>query len=207
MLAIIQTTLSGTQYIYQGQEIGMVNISKSWPIEEYIDVESNAHWNLWKEKYGNDPEKMAEAMASIQHLARDNARTPMQWKGAKNGGFTSDGVRPWMRVNDSAKTINVAQQVQDPESVLSFWKTMLALRESYTDTFVYGEFELVDKDNESVLAFTKTHGSQKVLVVGNWTDKYQPVPEYPGKQRLLIGNVPTQGEKLLPYEGRVYLID
>ncbi|KAM3420910.1 hypothetical protein BST61_g4145 [Cercospora zeina] len=83
MLSIIQSTLSGTQILYQGQEIGMVNIPKDWPISEYIDVESQAYWELWKKRNGSESEKISNALVGLQHLSRDNARTPMQWEGRR----------------------------------------------------------------------------------------------------------------------------
>ncbi|KAF2209061.1 glycoside hydrolase family 13 protein [Cercospora zeae-maydis SCOH1-5] len=208
MLSIIQSTLSGTQFLYQGQEIGMVNIPKDWPISEYIDVESQAHWDLWKKRDGSEAEKISQALVGLQHLSRDNARTPMQWEGKQNAGFTPDAVKPWMRVNDSAKTINVARQIGAEDSVLSFWKKMLAVRSQYSDLFVYGTFELVDQKNEHVLAYTKVTGSQKAYIVGNWTGQSQRIPEISGQKRLLIGNLkgPESGT-LQPWEGRVYLVD
>ncbi|KAJ8609010.1 hypothetical protein MRB53_039369 [Persea americana] len=116
MLALLLASLSGTLFVYQGQEIGMINVPKEWSIDEYKDVDTINYYSMVAERSGNDPVELSKAKASLQHLARDNARTPMQWSSALHAGFT-DGGKPWMRANSSAKEINVASQIANENSV------------------------------------------------------------------------------------------
>jgi len=75
-------------------------------------------------------------------VARDHARLPVQWDGSPNAGFTSKGVKPWMRVNDNFVDVNVEKQIGDERSLLAFWKRLIRLRKEHKDLFVYGEYEL-----------------------------------------------------------------
>lgn len=122
--------------------------------------------------YPNDKEKLAYAHKVMQRKARDNARTPVQWTADPHAGFTSASSTPWMRVNDDYKDINVASQVSDTNpltSVFAFWKRGLANRKEHKDIFVYGDFELVDPENEKVVAYRRWGEDRAVLVVLNFT--------------------------------------
>ena len=208
MLALMLAALSGTLYIYQGQEIGMINLPKDCPIEEYKDVDSINYYNMVRERSGGDETDLARAHAALQHLARDHARTPMQWTDAANAGFTSDGAKPWMRVNPSKNNINVAQQVGDKDSVLAFWRQMLQLRQTHSKLLVHGDFELLDKDNAGVVTFVKQSRGQKALVVCNFTGAEQSMPQVGAQWKLdfLVGNVDGHASELEPWEGRIYMV-
>jgi len=211
LLSLMLTALSGTLYIYQGQEIGMINIPSSWPIDEYKDVEAINHWNDVRARFNDDPEMLAYAQRALQYLARDNGRTPVQWDGSANGGFTTAEAKPWMRVNDSYSEINVAQQSGDKNSVLSFWKRMLALRKEYADLFVHGSYEVHDADNLSTYTFVKENEELTALVALNFSEEEQPVavPErlQGRKLRLLAGTMEAEdglmgrSKVLAPFEG------
>lgn len=209
MLALMNAALSGTLYIYQGQELGMINIPHDWPIEEYKDVESGNYYKMVAERSNNDPSRLAEARASIQHLARDNARTPMQWTSSlPNGGFTTSKATPWMRVNTYTEEINVTQQAGDKDSVMAFWKRMLEIRKQYNNIFVHGDYRVVDAENKHVFSFLKTWKGQKALVVCNFSAEEQELPRrVEGHYRFLVGNVDVRGDALGPWEGRVYLVE
>lgn len=174
MLAQLTATLSGTLYLYEGQEIGMVNMPKEWPMEEYLDVESNNYYNWVKRTTNGDKKALEEAHAAIQHLARDNARTPMQWDDSPNAGFTTKDATPWMRVNDSYKDINAASQINDEKSVLSFYKKMLAMRKEHKDVFVYGSFRMFDEQNDKTFTFAKEIPGKTALVVANFSGEETP---------------------------------
>ncbi|GAB7340231.1 hypothetical protein MBLNU457_6696t1 [Dothideomycetes sp. NU457] len=208
MLALMLTTLSGTLYIYQGQEIGMINLPKDCPIEEYKDVDTINYYNMIRERSNDDAAELERAHAALQHLARDHARTPMQWTSAVNAGFTTDNAKPWMRVNPMKNEINVAQQVGDKTSVLAFWRQMLQLRQTYSKLLVHGDFELLDEENESVVTFVKKAQGQKALVVCNFTGAEQQMPLISAnwKLDLLVGNVDVHGGALEPWEARIYMV-
>jgi len=110
--------------------------------------------------YPNDNEKLAHARHVLQRKARDHSRTPMQWTSEAHGGFCNPEVTPWMRVNDDYKTVNAAVQRanKDPNelSVLQFWKRGLENRKRHKGVFVYGDFQLLDKENPKIFAYLRT---------------------------------------------------
>lgn len=143
LLALMHTTIFGTVYLYQGQEIGMINIPNDWPLEEWKDVQTQ---NVVKEvrRRGHNVEEMTKR---VYFKARDSSRTPMQvgqaescgtneqWSDTIFAGFSE--AEPWMRVPDDYKLCNVEQQQNDPSSVLSFWKQCLQIRKEHEDSLVY----------------------------------------------------------------------
>ncbi|KAI4729143.1 alpha-glucosidase [Aureobasidium sp. EXF-10728] len=224
MLAMLFASLSGTLFVYQGQEIGMINMPKDWPIEEYKDVDSINFYAEAVRRKPDDAAAHAFAKAGMQHLSRDHARTPMQWTSEFNAAFTSKTVEPWMRVNTSAQEgINVEEEHEDPSSVLNFWRRMLKVRKTHAETLVHGNFQLVDGDNEKVFSFVKTSpdGKVKALVMCNFADVENRVPAIDGvdttSAKVLLDNVsdhlmtdtPVESEAgyLQPWEGRIYLLE
>jgi len=208
MLAMMLMALSGTLYIYQGQELGMVNFPLDWSMDEYKDVDSSNYYRMVDDRSHGDPRSCHAAKVALQHLARDHARVPMQWNASPNGGFST--VKPWMRVNNDYPQCNAKQQQSDKTSVLAFWKEMLALRKAHMDLFVYGDFELVDEANEMVFCFTKEWNGVKALVVLNFTGEEQAFAIRDvfsvHKSTLLTTTVDAVTENSLSaYEGRVYL--
>lgn len=209
MLSLLFASLSGTLFVYQGQEIGMINMPPEWPIEEYKDVDSSNYYRMVAERSDNDSTELAKAQASLQHLSRDHARTPMQWNANTNGGFTDDSVETWMRVNTSTAEINVARQAGEKDSVLAFWRHMLQFRKENADVLIHGRFELVDEENEKVLSFVKHGKGRSALVVCNFSSDSSDLPSVcgTGKKDMVLNNVPHQEEeKLSPWEGRVYML-
>ncbi|KAI5256312.1 alpha-glucosidase [Aureobasidium subglaciale] len=215
MLAMLFASLSGTLFMYQGQEIGMINIPQDWPIEEYKDVDTINYYAEVGRRNPNDPGAQISAKAALQNLARDHARTPMQWSSEVNAGFTSDSAKPWMKANTSAQEgINVADESRDSSSVLDFWKQMLKLRKTYSDCLIHGGYKLVDGDNPTVFSFTKssTAGHFKALVICNFSSKESELPliEDLDAAELIFDNVSeTQAgarSTLQPWEGRLYIV-
>ncbi|EAZ63205.2 alpha-D-glucosidase (maltase) (alpha-amylase) (MALT) (MAZS) [Scheffersomyces stipitis CBS 6054] len=211
-LALLQATLTGTEFIYQGQEIGMTNLPRSWDISEYLDINSVNYYRHFKEKYGKDAdfkEKSNKLMDSINLFARDNARSPVQWTAGKEAGFTTG--KPWTRVNDNYKEINVESQVNDKNSLFTFWKNILKIRKEYKDLFIYGSFKILDTENKQVFTFLKTDQNNKSAYVAiNFSTEKAPFKKLvDGEFNLLYSNVPKAEAKegiLTPYEARVYLL-
>ncbi|GAB7366888.1 hypothetical protein MBLNU230_g1250t1 [Neophaeotheca triangularis] len=207
MLALMLVTLSGTLYLYQGQEIGMINMPLSWSMDEYKDLDSSNYYNMVKRNTNGDPAALQGAKEALQYLARDHARVPMQWDSSENGGFSK--AKPWMRANDSYREINAAAQEGDPSSVLAFWKLLLQIRKKYLDTFVFGDFQCLDSENQNTFTYSKKYQDQKVIVVLNFTSQRQAnglSSEYSSAE-LLIGTLKGGSRQTLaPYEGRVYAI-
>ncbi|KAF2801616.1 glycoside hydrolase [Mytilinidion resinicola] len=171
LLCLMQTTLSGTLYVYQGEEIGQRNVPPSWGPEEYKDIESINFWKKNNELYPNNPEKLALARKILQRKARDNARTPVQWDDSPHAGFTSADAKPWMRVNDDYQTVNAAAQLKpsDELSVHAFWKRGMANRKKHKDAFVYGDFHLLDDAHKQVFSYKKSSKSETWVVALNFS--------------------------------------
>ena len=213
MLATLLCCLTGTLFIYQGQEIGMTNIPTTWGIEEIKDPDAINSYNDVKDRHDADPLWLKKAMGGIQRVARDNARTPVQWDSSANAGFTTG--KPWMRVNDNYPEINVADQQKDPKSVLNYWKNVNKIRKEYADLTVFGDFEIWDVLDPDVFTFTKenkTNGfaNKKLLTFLSFSDEEQPL-HYPSdckgkKMELIVSNVDQPGQYLSPWEARVYLV-
>lgn len=155
--------MQGTPFIYQGQEIGMTNVA--YPsIEDYNDVADRNLYQIKREEGMSHEEIMNIIWAS----SRDNSRTPMQWSSAEQAGFTNG--TPWLKVNDNYVHINVEKQLQDPRSILHFYKRMIQLRKEH-DTLTYGTYELLMPEHPSVFAYTRTLAEEQVLVVVNLSDQ------------------------------------
>lgn len=124
-------------------------------------------------RYPDDKELHRVTMREITKKSRDNARTPMQWDSTANAGFSPSGVTPWQRVNESYPIINAAAQVDDPASVFSYYKNLLAIRKKHADLLVYGKYELVDDGSEDVFAYFRSYENERVLVATNWREQEQ----------------------------------
>lgn len=208
LLAMLYGTLTGTLFIYQGQEIGMMNIPESWTMDDLKDIEALKYLRDLKQKHPDDKELYQRGLKGLQLAGRDNARTPVQWSGEVNAGFTTG--TPWMKVNDNYHEINVESQLHDPESLLSFWKRIVKLRQSHAEVLVHGSFEIHDFENENIFTYTKKgrDGKENVVVLLNFTDKDQPYTLPAGADKssleLLVSNDAEIAETLSPWEGRVY---
>jgi oligo-1,6-glucosidase len=162
LLATLLFTLRGTVYVYQGDEIGMTNVA--YPsIEDYDDVETHG---AWKDaiKAGKD---MEEFMSVVHDQSRDNARTPIQWSGSENAGFTD--AKPWIKINENYTQINVEDQEKDSASILNFYREIIAFRKENL-VFVYGDYESLDDDNTEIYAYRRWDESEEYLLVHNFSD-------------------------------------
>ncbi|KAF2261372.1 alpha-glucosidase [Lojkania enalia] len=173
LLCMMQTTLAGTMYVYQGEELGMRNVPPSWEPQEYKDIESVNFWKKYNEMYPGDEEKLALCRKILQKKARDNARTPVQWSGEPHAGFTAPGAKPWMRVNDDYRHVNAEAQIQNPQpapgtlSVHAFWKRALENRKMHKDVFVYGDFEALDMEHPKIVAYKRWSKDETFVTVLN----------------------------------------
>jgi len=215
LLSMMLATLSGTLFVYQGQELGMVNVPDDFPVEEMEDPESGLYYKFIQERSGEDQDEMARAARAVRYLSRFNARMPMAWDGnAEHAGFSS--VEPQTKLHPMSGEINVAWQEGDSDSVLSFWKRMLQLRKEHAEVLVHGEFVPLHLDHPSLFVYLKQKEDHKVLVVLNfseeenadWTDTLDGEFDLDKEDsELLISNLGKDGlnyEVLRPLEGRVY---
>ena len=207
-LGMMYFMMKGTPFIYQGQEIGMTNVQFD-KVEDYQDVQSTGLYYS-KLEQGMSHEDIMEI---IWATARGNSRTPMQWSHEANGGFTTG--TPWLAVNPNYQTINVEAQEEDPDSILNFYKEMIALRKS-EDIFVYGTYDLVFEDHQEIYAYTRTLGEKRVLILCNLTNKQTSINLEKitvSTDQLLLSNIPVEEHEsiqeltLKPFEARIYSLN
>ena len=217
--------MQGTPYIYQGEELGMTNV-KFDSIEDYRDGDSIRFY----EDMHVDHKRLSheEAMQAIYIKGRDNARTPVQWDASANGGFSPEGVTPWIAVNPNYPAINAEAVLADEDSIFYHYQQLVALRRGkLKDLMVYAAFAPVDSvqvphnEDEAVYAYTRTGGAdgspanESLLVVSNFTAEEQErdfavlaeAREAGARVELVSSNYKDDaGSTLRPYEAKVYHI-
>ncbi|CAI4036672.1 hypothetical protein SMKI_16G0010 [Saccharomyces mikatae IFO 1815] len=213
LLALLECSLTGTLYIYQGQELGQINL-KNWPIEKYEDVDVKTNYNIIKEKFGKDSKEMKDFLEGIALVSRDHSRTPMPWsKDKPNAGFTGPDVKPWFFLNESFQQgINVEQETKDNGSVLNFWRRALQARKKYNDLMVYGyDFQFIDLDSDKIFSFTKEYEDKTLFAALNFSGEEVEfnLPREGASLSFMLGNyddVDASSRVLKPWEGRLYLV-
>ena len=196
MLGTVSVLLRGIPFIYQGQEIGMQN-ARFNSVDEFDDISTKDQYRVAREAGLSD----AEALAVCSVMSRDNARTPMQWKDAPQAGFTSG--TPWLKVNDNYPVINVEKEEGQPDSVLHYYRKLIALRKSgeYRELFTYGKFEPAYENADHVMAYYRILQGRRVLVAANFgTDTIELDWEVPAKKVLLSNKKRTNAENKLILE-------
>lgn len=133
-------------------------------IDEFDDINTKDQYDVARKAGFSDE----EALAACSRMSRDNARTPVQWSGGENAGFTTG--KPWLKVNANYKEINVADQEKNEDSVLNYYRRLVAVRKSqeYRDVFTYGEFVPAYEDTETVMAYYRVDGDKRMLVAANF---------------------------------------
>jgi len=205
-LATLYFLMQGTPFVYQGQEIGMTNVQ--FPsIEDYNDV---AIKNLYKFEKENG-KSHAEIMEIIWKTGRDNSRTPMQWSDELNAGFTTG--KPWMKINQNFRNINVDLAIENPESIYHYYKNLIRLRKT-NKVLVYGSYDLILENHDQIYAYTRTLKDEKILIMTNLfpqeTKFVLPADLAVESSELLISNYEIKHGAdikqitLSPYEARVY---
>ena len=197
--ATILHGMKGTPYVYQGEEIGMVNAS--YELEEYEDVEvKNACMELVEREKTISREEFKKA---VWKKSRDNARTPMQWTGGENAGFTSG--TPWFKVNPRYKEINVEEALKDQDSVFHYYQKLIRLRHE-EDILTEGSYRLLLPEDESLFVYEREYDGKKWLVAANLTGSPVPAGRLEGilspEYKVIIQNKPEvmKDGMIQPYE-------
>ncbi|TMR95339.1 glycoside hydrolase family 13 protein [Nonomuraea basaltis] len=193
----------GTPFIFQGDEIGMANYP--WrDVSEFRDIESLNHYRDRVER-GEDPESV---MRILRVMSRDNARTPMQWDSSPHAGFSTK--IPWLNAHPDHTEVNVERQLEDPDSVLNYYRRLIALRHE-EPAVSRGDFTLALPSHEQIYAFTRRHERTELLVVTNLSGDEADAGSLPEastwlEARLLLANYPGEPTswRLRPFETRVY---
>ncbi len=198
LLITLLLSMRGTPFIFQGDEIGMTNtVLKS--VSDSRDIETQNGWKAAKVK-GIDE---ADFLQVANRAGRDNARTPMQWNGKPNGGFSVG--EPWMPLNPNTITINVEEQRKSPHSVLSYFQSMVRLRKQNT-VLRTGAYEPLADTGENVFAFWRKADADTILVALNFSDAPVHFATPPGASKL-IGNYGAENSTgLRPWEAAVYRV-
>lgn len=184
MLGTVSVLLRGIPFIYQGQEIGMQNAVWN-DVKEYNDINTIDQYNLAISAGLSDK----DALAVCSKMSRDNARTPVQWSDSDNAGFTTG--TPWLKVNSNYKDINVQNQENGPDSVLNYYRKLVATRKSpeYKEVFTYGVFEPAYEDTEYVMAYYRVSDNQRILVAANFGKDAKTIElNFPVK-KVVLSNV------------------
>ena len=192
LLANVFFFLRGTPFIYQGQEIGMDNFVRN-DISEFDDIASKDQYQrALGEGFSSE-----EALYFVNKRSRDNSRTPMQWGNSKNAGFSKDeNSKSWIKLTGSQATTNVADQINDKDSIFSHYKKMIDLRQNgkYSDCLTFGDFISVPLENEKIIAYVRKYGNQKVLCISNFSElkqevKLSEIAKALGEKEIKIGEI------------------
>lgn len=219
---MLQTTLSGTEFIFQGQEIGMTDMPEDWDINDFRDpgasnyMLSQQAFEHKKNGYEAGVQAYENARKGNLKFGRDNGRTPVHWTGGQNAGFSDiDEGKCWIGVHYNCKDgINIADQQQDPDSIWHFWKKSIQLRKKYRSALVHGSFEILDPDNQSSFTYVKrSETGQIALVCLNFSDQAEEIclpenHERDGHFHCIssnYGNAVQDFSPLRAWEGRLYL--
>ncbi|KAJ5982790.1 hypothetical protein N7451_012890 [Penicillium sp. IBT 35674x] len=172
MLATFLALQSGTPFVYQGQELGMINVPESWNIQSFRDIEAINFWNDFIKAHPENIELHKQTMKEVRLKSRDNGRIPMQWGPGKFADFTTGTTDPWIGVNDDYQNWNAASQISSSSSVFHYWANILRLRKTWVDIFVYGSFNLVDEAHEELFVYSRVFGKSTAVVVTNFSSKH-----------------------------------
>jgi len=202
MLSTFIVTMRGTPYYYNGDELGMTN-SEFGTIHDFRDVPALNEYLHLTNIHGDT----SAYIKRLRFQGRDNGRTPFQWNGSANAGFTTG--TPWIAVNPNYKLINSEEEEKDPNSCLNYFRKLVKLRKN-NPALIYGRYELLDKDNPAVYAYTREDNGKKFLILLNFSaHKAQTkigIPLHNAKL-LLSNDQRTQGSSfngLNPYEACIY---
>jgi len=206
MLSTFIMTMRGTPYYYNGDELGMTNAGFD-KIEDYRDMPTLNEYQNQKNIGGDIP----KFIKRIQFESRDNGRTGFQWDSTKNAGFTSG--TPWIKMNPNYTSINAQAQENDPKSCLNYFRKLTSLRKSNL-ALVYGKYELLDKRNSQVYAYTREEAGQKFLVLLNFssTEAKAAIANSASNSTLILTNYENdpvnnrdiESITLRPYEALIY---
>jgi len=193
MLAVAMHLQRGTSFLYQGEEIGMINATFD-SVDQLMDIESIQYYQERK-KVGREE----EAWNAIARKGRDHARTPMQWNAEKNAGFTKG--TPWLLVNESYPLINVEQAMKDPDSLYYFYKQLIQCKTT-SDTLLYGDFTLLHAMDDNIFGYARRLNKDEIQILCNFTAS--PVPlvyDVPEESKVILSNYKEHFKDILqPFE-------
>lgn len=193
-LALVLHMLQGTPFIYQGEEIGMLNC-KFNNLEEHDDIEIHQMYESIKKENGNYTKD--QHLQYVAKMNRDNARTPMQWNKDLNAGFTNG--KPWLKINENYKEINVEDALKDSNSLFYWYQKLINFRKDLTNpisnVIINGDFELIDSENEKIFAYKRQYNNEELIVISNWSS--DKVEFKFNKKNIILNNYDYINDNLL----------
>ena len=202
LLATLLFSMRGTPFLFQGDELGMVNLELK-SISESRDIETQNGWVEARKRSVTE----AEFLRVANRTGRDNARTPFQWNSSTHAGFTHGD--PWMKVNPTFTEINQAKQESDTNSILNYFRSMIEIRRANL-VLTYGKYLPMEEVNEKLFIYQRTLEDKALVILLNFSDErvelklnFRLV-----KENRLIGNYPVtdQLDFLNPWEASIYKI-
>lgn len=203
MLGTVTHMMSGTPYVYQGEEIGMTNKTFT-DISQFNDLMAKFHY----QKILASGRTEQQALDFLNYFSRDHARLPIQWDNSPNAGFTTG--TPWLALNNNQDEVNAQDARQDGNSIFHYYRKLIELRKSteYGEVITYGRYQILDKDDSEVYAYLRIFDGQKLLIIANFTKK-SLIRSYQGEiDKVILNNYPDQPMrldkiKLFPYQAVV----
>ena len=202
LLAVLNLTMPGTPFVYQGEEIGMTNVAYD-SIEDYNCCYTVGDYHSMMAN-GADQQ---EVMAYLRPRRRDNARAPYQWNASENAGFTQG--KPWLKLNTNYKTVNLEADRAAEDSIFNFYRQLCDLRKS-EPAVLDGDLKFYMQDSDKVLMYTRSCEAQTLLVIANKSNDSVPVQKPEGNWKRLLSNRPNTtpsldgGRDWLPWETEIY---
>lgn len=209
MLANMYMLQQGTPFIYQGQEIGMLNTRLN-SIDEYEDVFVKNNYNVARNKLRIKESKCFELAVKS---TRDNARTPVQWDDSENAGFSTG--KPWFPVNQNYHEINAQKEAENPDSILNHYKKLIQFKKE-NEVAIYGDYKEHYKNSSKLYVYERNYKGKRLLVINSFTEDNVAFEAPKGfdleKGKPILCNYPNptvqgNGFKTRPYETRVYLFE
>lgn len=194
MLATILLFLYGVPFIYNGEEIGMTN-AKYTDLADFKDVSSQNFI-----KMNRDEKTDEELLEVLHHSMRDHGHLPMQWSDKEHAGFSTN--KPYLKINSDYQTVNVESQLDDPNSLLNYYKQAIKTRLAH-EVFMLGDFELIDPNHDKVFAYKRTYNDVTAYIICNMTNQDVEFESFKGE--VLLSNYQDEKEMLRPYESKVIL--
>lgn len=192
-LAAMYFFMQGTPFIYQGQELGMKNFRRQ-SIDEFDDISSiDNYYRSLAEGFSEE-----QALGFINQRSRDNSRTPFPWSKSPNGGF-NQGAQPWLAFSSTDFSVNAQSQINDAQSVFSFYRTMIALRNRhYPQALIYGSFAAIEEVDDRIVAYERTTETERFISITNLSA--QPLPFTLPAGEIVLNNYADVGATLKPYQ-------
>lgn len=209
MLANMYMLQQGTPFVYQGQELGMLN-TRLGSIDDYVDCFVKNNYDVAINKLHMNKEKAFEFAVKS---TRDNSRTPVQWDDSKNAGFTTG--TPWFPVNENYKQINAKAEMANPDSIYNHYKKLIKFKKE-NDVAKWGDYKEYYKNSDKLYVYSRSFNGKRLLVINSFSDERVPFEAPKGfdleKGTPILCNyennfVQCNGFKLRPYETRVYMFE